>query len=382
MITPNELKKLEQRIVETDYKENARMNKRKGVFAVIGCLLISVSVGEFNFLPSIYTYIAAYFHYIDPSITKDDMKYISMLWLIGESIGSVLSIWVYTKVGYKLTFTSCLVLFVVSQVVSVYITDYYIWVVVYALLGGIAQGACVVLPLYCGWRYFEPKYKALISGIKLSAFALAPIPMSFFAIYIINPNNIEEPKPEEGVPAYYPKSVADNVPTFILIFSVGFFFIGMLGVLMITEPLSTTPEEDIEKEKQYILKKLAKRNKKQINEFKRNRNKTMFKDRNTQDFGDDYMVALGSIDSSFNDVSLAINDTLNASDAFKDKDNSLTLIKTNISNIQCSNFKILTDKLFLLTWLTMLIGYFIPHVALFTYKPLGSSFGIKPNFLD
>lgn len=30
----------------------------------------------------------------------------------------------------------------------------------------------------------------------------------------------------------------------------------------------------------------------------------------------------------------------------------------------------------------MLIGYFIPHVALFTYKPTGFTFGFKPTFLD
>jgi hypothetical protein len=145
--------------------------------------------------------------------------------------------------------------------------------------------------------------------------------------------------------------------------------------------LSTTPEEDIEKQKKKILKAMEKRNKKKLAEYRKNKEQEK-KFRNTKMIGDEYQMAIGTIDSSFNDVSLAINDTLNASDQFDGKKENVVLIKTNISNIQCSNFRVLKDKMFILTWLTMLIGYFIPHVALFTFKPLGASLGLKPNFLD
>lgn len=188
------------------------------------------------------------------------MKYIPMLWLIGEAFGSVFSIWVFTKVGYRLTFTTTLILFVVSQVWSAYIENYWIFIIMYALIGGIAQGFCVILPLYCTWRYFEPKHKALISGIKLSAFALAPIPMSFIAIFIINPEDIEEPLSKNGEDVYFPKEVSDNVPKFILTFSIGFFLVGILSVALITDPLPVTPEEDIEKKKNQILKMMDQMN--------------------------------------------------------------------------------------------------------------------------
>jgi len=108
------------------------------------------------------------------------------------------------------------------------------------------------LPLYCGWRYFPPEYKPRISGILLSAYALAPIFSSIVAKRIINPDNLSpsilypdiEPKAK-----YFPPAVADNIPKFFTVFGLGTLALGTLGILLITDPLPTCEEEDKEFQK-------------------------------------------------------------------------------------------------------------------------------------
>ena len=112
-----------------------------------------------------------------------------------------------------------------------------------------AQGGCIILPLYCGWRYFPPEYKPRISGILLSAYALAPIVSSSLAKYLVNPDDLKEvvlyPNLEPGV-KYFPNSVAENIPKFLKTFGVGSFCLGMIGVALITNPLPTSAEEEEE----------------------------------------------------------------------------------------------------------------------------------------
>ena len=114
-------------------------------------------------------------------------------------------------------------------------------------MGGIAQGGCTILPLYCGWRYFPPEYKPRISGILLSAYALAPIFSSLIAKRIINPDDYQpsvlypdtEPKAK-----YFPPAVANNIPTFFCYFGIGTLILGTIGILLITTPLPTCEEEE------------------------------------------------------------------------------------------------------------------------------------------
>lgn len=263
------------RIKRTNYKKNIEINKKKGYLAIIGCLMVDIAVGEFNLLSYLYPYIASYFHLKNSKIDQDDMNFIPIVWLLTMSISNPLGIAMFKKLGYKGSFITFLLIFGISQFCVSYIEDYWIFIWIYAIFGGIAQGGCTILPLYCGWRYFPAEYKTRISGILLSAYALAPIPSSFLALYIINPKNIDAN--DDG---YFPAEVAEKLPDFYRYFGLGMMIFGLIGVFLITEPLPINQKEEEElkmkqlkkgKKKKRVIRK-QREEKKKIREEKKNKN--------------------------------------------------------------------------------------------------------------
>lgn len=206
----------------------------RGVMAVIGCLIIDISVGEFNLLSFLYPYFASYFHSFDEDITPRSMVMLPCVWLLSQIFSGLFSIKLFNQFGYRVTFACFVVIFFVGQMLSSYITNFYMFALIYGIFGGVAQGGLIILPLYCCWRYFDKKYRSIVSGIILSAYALAPIGTSIIALNIVNPNNIAPVK--NGEFSYFNADVYKNVPSFIRTFGVICFVAGSIGILMIQEP--------------------------------------------------------------------------------------------------------------------------------------------------
>ena len=57
-------------------------NRQKGVLAIIGGILIDVSVGEYNLLSFLYPYFASYYHYMDNNIKPENASIIGSVWLL------------------------------------------------------------------------------------------------------------------------------------------------------------------------------------------------------------------------------------------------------------------------------------------------------------
>lgn len=119
------------------------------------------------------------------------MKYISMAWLMWQWLFSLISVILFKYLGFKGSFAIYIAIYCLGKYLATQIDNYWIFVAVYPLLGGAAMGGCIILPLYCGWRYFPLDYKTKVSGILISAYAVAPIFTAEIAKYIINPDDIE-----------------------------------------------------------------------------------------------------------------------------------------------------------------------------------------------
>lgn len=333
-------------MINKRYQENIEKNKKIGWLAVVGCLFVDVAVGEFNLLSHLYPYFRSYFALYNDKITADDMNYIPMVWLLTQSILSPVGIALFKYLGFRGSFTLYLVIFSTGQFLCSYITNYWIFLPIYAILGGLAQGGCLILPLYCGWRYFPPSYKTKISGILLSAYALAPILSSFIALYIVNPND-EKPN-DSGV---FPKEVANNVPKFMQIFGVGALILGMIGVIMIRPPYPTTREEENE---------LNKKKKKAVDRPSEGVDSSDYENFNSKKLHGE----------SFGNE---INNSLNTPDLREEAQTveKVIMVKTKIQPMKLSDLKIFGDFYFLHVFFIMLIGYLYPHLGLATFKHLG-----------
>ena len=90
-------------------------------------------------------------------------------------------VFLVSLIGYRAGFFAFILLFFLGQFTSSYIDHFYLFVATYAGPAGFSQGAIGILPLYCVWRYFKDNEKHKVSGFILSAYALAPIPLSYMA---------------------------------------------------------------------------------------------------------------------------------------------------------------------------------------------------------
>ena len=225
-------------------------NFRRGILAIIGCLLVDFSIGELNLLGFLYPYFIAYFRQFDPDITLKDMKIIPMCWMLIQIISCPLGIYTYMLLDFRKTFALFITTFSQIQIISSYITNFYAFAILYGLSGGLSQGALMILPIYCGWRYFSEAAKPHVSGIVLSAYAICPVFTSVFALYIINPNNQKQEEVlHNGETIWvFGAEVAMNVPYFLRWFGVFSFVMGMLGVALILDPIREIKSDSLQTE--------------------------------------------------------------------------------------------------------------------------------------
>lgn len=240
-----------------------------------------------------------------------------------------MAILLYTKIGFRGSFITFILIFSISQFACSYIKEVWIFIFVYGIFAGIAQGG-YVLPLYCCWRYFEPSEKAKVAGVLLSAYALAPIPNSFLALKIVNPDDVKEIELPDGR-KFFPADVANNVPFFLRVFSVMIFCLGMLGVMFIKEPI------DIEN-----LEILS--NGKSENTDKSN-------------------------------LMLTVGESSLGNELRQKNEPGIKFKKSKIRRMKCSDLKIFKNKHFLNAYFIMLIEYLYPLFMLFVFKKIAFDYG-------
>lgn len=323
------------------YAEKVKRNKIKGVFAIIGCLLVDIAVGEFNLLSYLYPYLRTYFYYNDPGDQFPNLTLVPRYWLLAQIIGGPLGIAVYQYLGFKGTFLFFVFIFTAGQVGCSFITTYSYFLPLFSITGGIAQGGLIILPLYCGWRYFPPSYKTKISGILLSAYALAPMGTAYLALKLINPDNL--PAEVKGDVTIYPKIIANNYPFFMKIFSGVCFIIGVIGVGLIVEPDEITPEEEGE------YTKIS-------NRTEQDNNVNASKD-GTLSNGMQYTI---DEDETTQQTNMAA---------------PVNFVRTTIAPVKLIHFvNCFKDVVFLEVFLVMFIGYLLPHYLLFEFSDIGNQY--------
>ena len=217
-------------------------NFQRGVLAVTGCILVQISVGEINLLGFLYPYFVSYFRIYNPGLKIEQMRAIPTYWLLAQIYSCPLGVYTFTKIGFRYTYLLFITSFCIVQWLSSYITNWYLFSFVYGVSGGTSQGALLILPLYCCWRYFPAEYKPRISGLVLSAYAISPLFTSILALWAINPQNEKQTDRGEDNKLYFSQEVAMRVPSFLKLFGVICAVIGYLGTFLVLEPLYVEQE--------------------------------------------------------------------------------------------------------------------------------------------
>ena len=92
--------------------------------------------------------------------------------------------------------------------------SFWMFIVLYGVLGGIGMGTIYMIPLVCAYKYF-PNKKGLVTGIIVGSYGLGSSIFNILATLIVNPNNlsptIPAPNGDKELKFFLPE-VAERVP--------------------------------------------------------------------------------------------------------------------------------------------------------------------------
>jgi len=213
--------------------------------------------------------------------------------------------------------------------VSSFIKNLTLFTIVYGFGGGTSQGALLIIPIYCCWRYFDAVHKPKVSGVVLSAYALAPLFTSYLAFYAINPNNAKQSVLGEDGLMYFDTDVAMRVPYFLRLFGTVCPIVGYIGTLFVLEPLRAVKEED------------------------------------------EKLLEIGK-DNKNSNTEVRVQNILNQAAIKEEKQKKLDDQIDNIAHVSLSEALSLFKKpTFISLYVIMIICYIFPHLMNFTFKSIG-----------
>ena len=137
---------------------------------------------------NIVVYITSYFRLYNPGLLLSQTFLVFPMTLsmgaLSMQLGSVLLDILHPKLHLLLGGS----IFVSSILISSFMTDFYFFLLFYAVLTGVGYGIIYFLPLKSAWSFFPTK-KGTIGGLILASHSFGAIGWSFYTAKSINPFN-------------------------------------------------------------------------------------------------------------------------------------------------------------------------------------------------
>lgn len=231
--------------------ELARVPTFTKVRAVICAMIVNIMIGAYYFFSNINLYVAAYLRSYNPEVNSKDTLLIMPIYIVCQSLGTILSITLVGKFGYvKVSnysyfgFASCSLLMVVT-------TNYWVFVFLYGVCAGLFIGTGYMPALFIAWSYY-PDSKSIVTGISLFTAGISASILSPISTMIVNPEN---KKDYESDPEVY-----GRVP--FLFFCLFMYYGGLITIGSLLQPPEFTSQSLKELQE---LKKIDDANKEELN---------------------------------------------------------------------------------------------------------------------
>ena len=199
-----------------DNTEDSLNYKYTGYIAVFCAMMVNLMIGSYYMISNINPYIAAYLHQFDNTITNKDTLLIVPIWLINQSVFSIVGVKLSEKLGYARVNLMAFAGYTLVNGLMIYVKNYWLFVVVYGFMTGMTVGLGYLPSMYIAWTYF-PEKKSMVTGIILFTAGISASILSPITTMIVNPHNLPDYSTN---PAVY-----NNVPK---MFTFLFFYFGIL----------------------------------------------------------------------------------------------------------------------------------------------------------
>lgn len=159
--------------------------------AVICAMIVNFMIGAYYFFSNINPYVAAYLRSFNPSVTAKDTLIIMPIYIVCQSLGTIISIKLCERFGYPSVSNCSYAMFSLCSLVMVFVKSYWIFVFVYGVVTGLMIGFGYMPSLFIAWTYYPDK-KSIVTGISLFTAGISASILSPMSTAIVNPEDIRD----------------------------------------------------------------------------------------------------------------------------------------------------------------------------------------------
>jgi Major Facilitator Superfamily len=206
-------------------EELSRVPQSTKIRAVICAMICNVMIGSYYFFSNINSYVAAYLKQYNPDISAKDTLLIMPIWIVMQSVGTIVSIKLCSSYGYPIVSNVSYGLFAVANLIMVFVKGYWTFVFVYGAFTGLMIGTGYMPALFIAWTYY-PETKSIVTGVSLFTAGISASILSPASTAIVNPDNVVD---YENDPEVY-----NRVP--FMFFCLFLYFGGLIGIGAILQP--------------------------------------------------------------------------------------------------------------------------------------------------
>ncbi|KAG7153850.1 Major Facilitator Superfamily-like protein 2 [Homarus americanus] len=188
--------------------------------AVIGGILIHLTLGNLYSFGNMMTYMVSYMHErVSPYVNYGNFIWVNSITTASQGLFMVCGGLLERKIGPKLTcFVGCSVLSA-GILLTHYTIEVSLFTVIltYGLLSGLGISLTYVTPLACGMQWY-PEKKGLINGLIVAGFGLGALGSTNLQTLYLNPDN----KPPEANGYFVDTGILDRVPSVFIVLALVF----------------------------------------------------------------------------------------------------------------------------------------------------------------
>ncbi|KAK8811348.1 hypothetical protein WA158_003082 [Blastocystis sp. Blastoise] len=214
----------------------------KGLFTLLGALIIHITLGTLYSISNMNSYVISYLHVIRQVDIDDSYA----VWVFAGAAFGQASIMMVggiidSKIGSRWTAFIGGFICALSNILCYWAVDSYIAVVlIFGLLFGWGVGLAYSPCLSAGMKWF-PKHAGLISGVVVAGFGCGALIFNIVQTKLVNPDNLPTIPDVATNKSYFPYEVCERVPMAFIWLGCIYFVMIVAASLMISTP---TDEED------------------------------------------------------------------------------------------------------------------------------------------
>jgi MFS family permease len=226
--------------------------RTKGIMCIVGSILLQLFNGCFFMWANISVYVISFIYKTDKSIRSDAVFIVDFFLISLNVTGYSIGMYLLNHRKWsprRIVAFGCTIALAGKLASSYFVGDLWVFVSLYALLGGIGNGITYMMPLVSCWEHF-PNSKGLMTGVVVGSYGLGSFIFNRLSTDLVNPTNGPATIIIDKDTKYFDASIADRVPNMLRTLVLVWAIISICAVVLFERADVKTEENTVDEEQQ------------------------------------------------------------------------------------------------------------------------------------